>query len=230
MTLALPVGHDVPHQCDLRLPSGRSYNGREYLRKPVTCRILNRVTVEANGCWHFDGRLSSQGYCGGTEGYGHRLVYLAFVGPIPQDRPFIDHLCHNDDLTCVGGAACRHRACLNYREHLEPTTNGENRRRSLVDRLTHCPAGHDYAVHGYRRRGSLECRLCKVVRDRERLAARTHCDNGHLWTPETKTIRRDGVKRCLTCRAELRERRAAERLTSCARAAGLQVPDDESAS
>lgn len=96
---------------------------------PPLTRVLQRVKINcATGCWEFEGARS----CGyGVVGSGrrrgqtapvvhvHRLVYEAFVGPVP-DGLHIDHL-------------CRIRHCCNP-DHLEAVSQGENNRRSWAAR------------------------------------------------------------------------------------------------
>ena len=58
---------------------------------------MERITVDSNGCWIWQGaRSSGYGALGGQwwgfEKYAHRWAYRAFVGPIP-DGYEIDHLC-----------------------------------------------------------------------------------------------------------------------------------------
>lgn len=74
-------------------------------------------------CWLWTGATIT-GY--GTIGLGprthgnvlaHRAVYAELVGLIPEGYQ-VDHLCHNADATCLAGAACQHRRCVNP-AHLE---------------------------------------------------------------------------------------------------------------
>lgn len=107
---------------------------------PAMERILRRSSPGApDECWPWTGGLNASGYgqiqagsnYDGTRGpqLVHRVAYVALVGPIPEDRPHLDHTCHNDDESCPGGKACQHRRCWNP-AHLEPVTSGENTRRS----------------------------------------------------------------------------------------------------
>ena len=56
----------------------------------------------------------------------------------------IDHVCHNDDLSCAGGNACRHRRCFNP-AHLAVTSRSQNIRNGRAGAWgrskTHCPKG-----------------------------------------------------------------------------------------
>ena len=135
--------------------------------------LLARMEPQPDGCIYYTGHLDDHGYGmvkrNGKEVRAHRAAYEHFVGPIP-DGMWIDHECHNRDLSCLGGDSCPHRRCVNW-EHLRPTTPRENIRaapRSIA----------------------------------EKWAARTHCDNGHEFTPENTRIRTDGSggRRCETCR------------------------------
>lgn len=68
---------------------------------------LDRFTVDATGCWIWQGPLNYKGYgavhnpeAGNIRG-AHREMYLALIGPIP-DGLVIDHLCR-------GRALCQSR-------------------------------------------------------------------------------------------------------------------------
>lgn len=151
-----------------------------------------------NECWLWQGGKSNgYGYINLGPGLGqdlvHRVVYRMLIGPIPEGTA-LDHVCHNADEHCRGGADCLHRSCVNPR-HLEPTTLGDNvlRGRGITAqnaRKTHCPAGHPYdEVNTYLRPdGARECRACSRVKNRYAARRRyvphprppkTHCVHGH---------------------------------------------------
>lgn len=132
---------------------------------------LQRVLWRAAWGDHFEGtrclvvpsntrngyRMVSLGSAASGKAMAHRVVYEAWVGPIPEGLT-LDHL-------------CRVRCCVNPL-HLEPVTRGENVLRgdaftAVNARKAHCPQGHPYdyrdPTHGYRR-----CTKC----DRERRLAR----------------------------------------------------------
>jgi hypothetical protein len=95
--------------------------------------------------------------------YAQRVAYELEVGPIPKGKA-LDHLCHNADLSCLGGAGCLHRRCVNPR-HLEPVTMRENTMRGRGHGSeTHCPSGHpydDFNTYVYPR-GGRGCRVCRA--------------------------------------------------------------------
>lgn len=146
-------------------------------------RLLSHylVPTEPDACIPWTGKPSPQNYgwvsIDGKIFTAHRVMYLMFVGPIP-DGLVPDHLCHTRDLSCPGGP-CAHRLC-GRPDHLELVTQGENvlRGRSpMADnaRKTHCPQGHPYDAantwvdkHGYR-----ACRTCNRDRGRARRALNT---------------------------------------------------------
>lgn len=119
------------------------------------------------GCVLYTGCLTRQGYgqirVNGTQMLAHRAIYKLAVGPIP-DGMELDHTCHNQDPSCMGGDTCVHRRCINV-EHLEPVTGAENTRRgkswAINGTKTHCPQGHPYDeenTHVWN--GRRYCRAC----------------------------------------------------------------------
>ncbi len=137
------------------------------------CRLLGRREVTVAGCWHWTGALS-QGYgqvrLGSRKVAVHRLAWELFVGPIPPGL-VIDHMCHNEDTSCAGGAPCQHRRCFNP-GHLRVVDQASNTRAGRAGAhsaaKTHCPSGHEYndtntmyvnKVGGRRRR----CRICNAA-------------------------------------------------------------------
>lgn len=124
-----------------------------------------KVVAADNGCWIWTACR--------VRGYGqfnvhrvavmaHRYSYERMIGPIPEGL-VLDHVCHNDDVTCAGGDSCEHRACVNP-YHLEPVTQAVNLIRSphTVNKYTtECPRGHEAnEVNAGWSAGSRYCRPC----------------------------------------------------------------------
>lgn len=130
----------------------------------------------ADACWPWLGSLAG-GY--GSVGWkrrvqrAHRVAYQLLVGPIPEDRE-LDHLCHNRDRTCDGGATCPHRRCVNP-AHLEPVKTLVNVMRgqsphARAARQTHCAKGHEFTPENtrvYPNRGQRVCLTCKRAAARQ---------------------------------------------------------------
>lgn len=140
---------------------------------------MARSAASPNGCLLYTGTLNNRGYgqisVDGAPMLAHRAIYELTAGPIP-DGMALDHTCHNQDASCMGGDSCLHRRCINV-EHLEPVTGAENTRRgkswAINGTKTHCPQGHPYDItntHLYD--GRRYCRACnREIRNRARRGA-----------------------------------------------------------
>jgi hypothetical protein len=129
----------------------------------AVARFLLKVDIDPRGCWIWTGDIGRGGYgrlkVNGRNVAAHRFAYELFVGPIPEDRPQIDH---------VRDRGCTSRACVNP-WHLEPVTNAENHARGERANATHCVNGHPYdEVNTYVRparagkRRERQCRRCNA--------------------------------------------------------------------
>ena len=88
---------------------------------------------DGEDCWTWTGVLTGGGYgrfnFRGRSLMAHRVSYALAYGVIPAGLQ-VDHLCHNNDLSCPGGE-CEHRRCVDP-HHLAAVTREENKRRSRV--------------------------------------------------------------------------------------------------
>lgn len=134
-------------------------SGRRRNRREQVLAILEQS--KGPGCWPWAGNINDQGYgrvnYNGTLYRAHRLMYEWLVEPIP-DGLTLDHVCHTTDLTCMAGAKCPHRRCVNPL-HMELVTVRVNASRQ--HRPDACPRGHAYdSVLRTTRAGGPECRRC----------------------------------------------------------------------
>ena len=127
---------------------------KKYGDPAVTKRILGDIErrwwshVERRGddeCWPWKSSIHTAGY--GEFGVGQDVLkahvwgYEHFVGPMPEDKPVLDHKCHTRETSCPGGL-CVHRRCVNFlplgehRAHLEPVTDRENSLRGRNTKLS----------------------------------------------------------------------------------------------
>jgi len=182
----------------------------------IPALLLEKAALfDENDCWVWDGTKNDMGYgiirIERKTRYVHILSHLAFIGTIPAGYQ-VDHRCH-DPRTCVGGRACPHRPCFNYR-HLKAVTPQENAARSVPRFRTHCPQGHPYdeANTAISKSGGRVCRKCRsakaVARKKAQRAARgpippkTHCVNGHLFDEQNTFVDTNGHRHCRVCKRD----------------------------
>lgn len=127
-------------------------------------RIWDKITVTESGCWRWDGARYKAGYgraqVGREAWNAHRLVYTAFVGPIPDGQVLDHHLF--PDGGCLGPPCVIHTRPVTPREN---TLRGSGP--SAANRaVQQCPQGHPYAGANLyiRPNGSRECRKCSRLR------------------------------------------------------------------
>lgn len=138
-------------------------------------RLMEKITIDENGCWLFAKSVQSNGYGKIWDGsrvvYAHRFSYELHVGKIPKGLD-LDHLCRN-------------RSCVNP-SHLEPVSRSENLKRGDAGKhlaeeqaqKTHCPRGHPYSgenlVTDGKRRACRVCNKEKYSRYRQKKGASTN--------------------------------------------------------
>jgi len=123
-------------------------------------KILQRVTVETNGCWLWTGPTQTKGYgliyYKGKTHLVHRAVYSHMYREITHGL-VIDHLCKITN-------------CVNP-EHLELVTPSVNVLRGdhQERKITHCPRGHMYDdANTLIYRNKRFCKACRDIRNRNR--------------------------------------------------------------
>jgi hypothetical protein len=122
--------------------------------------IVKAVTIDDNGCWLWNGRISPEGYGRISAKYVHRITYELWRGPIPEKKQ-IDHL-------------CRVRPCVNP-DHLEAVTQKENILRgtspsAMHAKQTHCIHGHLLDESNTWTGRGRQCLTCARLRMRKRKA------------------------------------------------------------
>lgn len=176
------------------------------------------------GCWLWTASLNGRGYgqyfLGTFNGRkrlttAHRALYVAMFGD--PGSLVIDHQCHNWDRSCELTVDCPHRRCVRP-DHLRAVTQAVNltdgnTRSGARLRTGKCSREHDLTSPRALSSDG-HCLLCS--RDSRRLRIehrtgmpfipfenRTHCDNGHLKTPENiRTGASGGYPYCVLCKKD----------------------------
>jgi hypothetical protein len=90
---------------------------------------LNVKTGGLDECWPWVGNIDIAGYGRFKPSFGaytraHRYVYSQFVGPIPNDKPFIDHKCRKRD--CVNPGHLRAVTAAQNSQNVSTKTNSKS--------------------------------------------------------------------------------------------------------
>lgn len=148
--------------------SGRTLDGRFWAKVSVG---------RPDECWPWQaakgagyGRIFAGPELGGPVVWNaHRVAWVLTHGPIPEWAE-LDHVCHTLDTTCVQGAECPHRACVNP-AHLEPVVHQENAARREIRRVRF-RCGHPYSER-VRNGANGRCGVCARAKARARYYARS---------------------------------------------------------
>lgn len=215
-----------------------SLDGQIMSLKSEEPRILKPKTDSKTGYLRIE--LRQDGW--GKELTVHQLIALTYLGPPPLGQ----HVCHNDGnkLNCHAGNLRYDTPAGNVADQI---THGTHVSIAIAAR-TRCNHGHEFTPENtYWRRGHEEgkvyrqCKRCQILatyRWRARRkglvppkfganheAARTRCDQGHLFTPENtmrrKTRNGTDCRKCKECHRQAMARyRAKKRAGAPATAPG----------
>lgn len=201
----------------------------EYFRKhgtpvhvPLTAleRFWAKVAEpDDQGCRLWTGHINKSGIGkfnpdGKTVG-AHRWIYIQIHGEPPEGL-VVDHVCHNIDMTCLGGPTCKHRHCMTV-EHMELKTIAENTRAGVWSRWQPSVCKIEGCVRVSRAQEMCNTHYERWKNGRDLLSPirRTHCREGHLLEESNVYLVSDGERRCRICiktHGFERHRRKKERL------------------
>jgi hypothetical protein len=177
--------------CGGKVPIPRFIRGHQESRlRKFAARFWQRVDRRGpNECWPWTGPTFKGYGCVTWHGRSvrvHRIAYTLASGSDPGALS-VDHLCHNRDAGCPGGATCGHRCCCNP-AHLEAVPDAVNKMRgkglcAVNAAKKKCIRGHkfDEANTRIRKNGRRACRKCEAARAAARITARrTRATEGEL--------------------------------------------------
>ena len=156
--------------------TGRTHRGTEPMEPHempnLPARIASKIEVHPEtGCWLYQGYRSKDGYAqvkvDGKAVWFHRYMFTVANGREPLPGMSVDHM--NNDR-----GPCRFRHC-GCPDHIQEVTREYNS--SVVPShngaKTHCPQGHEYAVHGgcHTDRHGVTRRYCKLCKSSKRVKA-----------------------------------------------------------
>ncbi len=160
----------------------------------LPARVWDKIEIDRSGprtrgayCWIWtagkSGGYGTVGWAGKTR-KAHRVLYFVLVGPTELE---LDHL-------------CRRPACVNPR-HLDPVTHRVNQSRGAGNRNAAirarmetglCANGHNAWARNQKYPDTWYCKECRLARARGKRGVpnkeKTHCKNGHEFTPENTYI------------------------------------------
>ena len=156
------------------MPTGQ-YTRKPKIEIPLMDKFLKYVAVQPNGCWWWTGGMDGHGYgsINIRDSLGKRSTkaYKVAYELFIGPVPLGLWLDHtcHKKGECAGGKTCLHRRCVNP-HHLEPVTQAENKRR-----------GNGGLNTGAKNR------------------AKTHCPQGHEYTPDNTYTNKSGGRQCKRC-------------------------------
>lgn len=164
------------------------------------------ISTPDNECWTWGGFVENGRYgrfdIKNSEGkwnwfYAHRVSFLIFNGKL-TDGLVVDHKCKN-------------KSCVNP-DHLREVTNRFNvvvnstSKFAINAKVEKCPKGHPYSGKNLMMtKKGRACRECNREWTKKRYIPKpkilkTHCINGHEYTPENTLIQKKRWRSCLICR------------------------------
>jgi HNH endonuclease len=121
--------------------------------------ILEKIRVQANGCWVWTGTRLRSGYgvihWEGKNWKAHRLIWTLLKGPIPEGMCCLHHC---DNPPCVNVEKCLFLG-TDKDNHQDKAAKG----RHWQQKKTHCPKGHPYTPENtyIPPSGGRKCRICR---------------------------------------------------------------------